>query len=260
MSVSAPTWATATLSRALTPDSEMTEHLDTVDATVAVQRTEHGWRVTGDFGSPWQQDGNEAATRAAASLRLASEVHLAIAALTPGFAFIHAGAVEWRNVGVVIPGSSRAGKSTLVQALLLQGASYLSDEYAVLDDQGRVHPYTKPLSIRGATTTGTELVPPERFGSVASRPVPVAAVVHTHHVADATWSPQHVSGAQVVLPLVANAVAARLAPSVVTTNTVAVATAGAILLDGERGEADTCARAILTFVDDLIIGKHQPNI
>ena len=57
---------------------------------------------------------------------------------------MHAGAVAWRDRGIVIPGRSHSGKTTLVRALV-EAARYYSDEFAVLDPQGRLHPYPLPL-------------------------------------------------------------------------------------------------------------------
>ena len=47
--------------------------------------------------------------------------------------FVHAGVVGWHGRAIVIPGESRSGKSELVTALVQAGATYYSDEYAVLD-------------------------------------------------------------------------------------------------------------------------------
>ena len=59
--------------------------------------------------------------------------------------FVHAGVVGWRGLAIVIPGRSHTGKSTLVAELVWRGAVYYSDEFAVLDDTGRVHPSRRPL-------------------------------------------------------------------------------------------------------------------
>src|SRR5438094_6797894 len=59
----------------------------------------------------------------------------------PRRTFLHAGVVGWRGRALVLPGRSRAGKSTLVAELVRAGATYLSDEYAVLDDAARAHPF-----------------------------------------------------------------------------------------------------------------------
>ena len=55
----------------------------------------------------------------------------------------HAGVVGWRGRAIVIPGRSHAGKSTLVAELVRRGAVYYCDEFAVLHETGRVHPYRR---------------------------------------------------------------------------------------------------------------------
>src|SRR5439155_21927898 len=60
--------------------------------------------------------------------------------------FVHAGVVGWKGHAILIPGRSFSGKTTLTTALVRAGATYDSDEYAVLDDQGRVHPFPRSLS------------------------------------------------------------------------------------------------------------------
>lgn len=51
----------------------------------------------------------------------------------------------------MVPGRTLSGKSSLVLALVKAGADYYSDEYAVFDGSGRVHPYSKPLSRRSGS-------------------------------------------------------------------------------------------------------------
>ena len=96
-------------------------------------------------------DGVEVAAPAAADVAvelLDAKVRLHIAQHAPGWTFVHAGTVAVDGYAIVLPGSSFTGKTTLVRALIEQGADYLSDEYAVFDATGLVHPYPKPLSIR----------------------------------------------------------------------------------------------------------------
>ena len=59
--------------------------------------------------------------------------------------FVHAGVVGWQGKAILIPGRSFSGKTTLVKALIEAGATYYSDEFAILDRQGLVHPYPLPL-------------------------------------------------------------------------------------------------------------------
>ncbi len=62
-----------------------------------------------------------------------------------GLTAVHAGVVELGGRALLLPGSTKSGKSSLVAELLRHGAVYFSDEYALIDAQGRAHPY--PSSI-----------------------------------------------------------------------------------------------------------------
>jgi len=62
-----------------------------------------------------------------------ADLRMLIATNTPDWIFVHAGVVALRGRALVIPGESFSGKTTLVRALVEAGATYYSDEYAVLD-------------------------------------------------------------------------------------------------------------------------------
>ena len=65
------------------------------------------------------------------------------------FFLLHAGAVAKRGAGIVFPGPSGSGKSSLTLALLRKGYRYLSDEMAVVDPvTAQLQPYPKPLAIK----------------------------------------------------------------------------------------------------------------
>jgi hypothetical protein len=49
-------------------------------------------------------------------------LRMTIALLSRKFVFIHAGAVGWRRRAIVIPGRTFVGKSTLVEAMVREGA------------------------------------------------------------------------------------------------------------------------------------------
>lgn len=203
-----------------------------------------GWRV---FGEGQQPAHGTFGFGAEGEQRLSSEVHLAIAVHAPNDVFIHAGAVSWRGQAIVVPGRSMAGKTTLVRALLALGASHLSDEYAVIDADGRVHPYARPLSVR--EPHGRMRVAPESVSCVECEPCPIRLVVVTRYEPDATWAPARQRSAGVVLPLVDNAVAAQLAPRRVLDHVTAVARFRPMTLTGPRGDAGDAARAILAEAD-----------
>jgi hypothetical protein len=128
--------------------------------------------------------------------------------------FVHAGAVAWRGRAILLPGRSRAGKSTLVRALVDAGAEYYSDEFAVLDRAGRVHPYALPLSEREAGTMRRVRTLMGPAGHVSgTRAVPVGLIVVTEYRARARWRPMALSAGEALLALVANTVAARRSPA-----------------------------------------------
>src|SRR4029079_7212295 len=96
-----------------------------------------------------------------------------------GRIFVHAGVVGWNGRAIVMPGRSYSGKSTLVAELVRQGATYYSDEFAVLDSRGRVHPWARQLAIRENCAAGKgNRSPVEAFGGKAGkRPLPIALVI-----------------------------------------------------------------------------------
>src|SRR5437870_1301491 len=102
--------------------------------------------------------------------------------------FVHAGVVGWQGQAIVIPGRSFSGKSMLVAELVRAGAAYYSDEYAVVDPQGRVHPYPKPLSLReNGAARGKKYAMEELGGRAGSKPIPVGLVVVSAYKAGARW-------------------------------------------------------------------------
>jgi hypothetical protein len=71
------------------------------------------------------------------------------AATTLHYSVFHAGAVARDEKAMLLPGSSRSGKTTLTAALLQRGFELLSDEVGALDHEtGRLTPYPRALSIR----------------------------------------------------------------------------------------------------------------
>jgi hypothetical protein len=109
--------------------------------------------------------------------------------------FVHAAVVGWTGRAIIIPGESMSGKTSLAAEFVRAGASYYSDEYAVFDERGRVHPYAKPLSIRSIADGYRQTdYPVEAFGGRAgSRPLPVGVVLITKYREQARWRPRVVS-------------------------------------------------------------------
>ena len=185
-----------------------------------------------------------AASREVALGLLDAQVRLFVAARSPDLAFVHAGVVAWRDRAIAIPGQSFSGKTTLVAALVRGGAAYVSDEYAPLDADGRVHPFLRRLTIRDG---GDELQQqPSELGEVvdARTPLELGAIVVTRYVPGAVFAPRATTAGQGALALLANTVPAQERPRQ-SLAAVATAARGCVVLEGERGDADEAAKTIL---------------
>lgn len=158
--------------------------------------------------------------------------------------FVHAGVVAWRGAAILVPGASWSGKSTLVAALVRAGATYYSDEYAVLDAAGLVHPFARPLGLRDAALR-SERVAVERLGGRAgARGIPVGLVVSTRYVPGATWRARSVSPGETMQTLFEHVllVRTRSRRALDILRRVALRAAG---VSGARGEADAAAPRLI---------------
>ena len=170
---------------------------------------------------------------------------LVLAAVAPERWFVHACVVGTPAGALLVPGPSGSGKTTLTEALLRAGAEYFSDDLAALDAQGLVHPYPRPLSIRRQGHRLKLRVRPESLGwTIATTPLVVKLVAITHYENGATFCPSAVAPAQGVLGLLGNMLAARTEPRKCLDVLTKVA-ASARFIGGPRGDASTCAEALL---------------
>ena len=182
---------------------------------------------------------------------LRSDFQLFVAGTAKRRIFVHAGVVGWKGRALVIPGRSFSGKSTLVAAMIRAGATYYSDEYAVLDSRGRVHPYSKPLSVRENGSEKQTDVPVEVFGAkngVGS--LPIGLVLVTRYQSGAMWRPRRLSPGRGVLELLANTVSARQQPKRAL-GTLQKVAAKATVLKGVRGEARQVVDSIIRIMEAL---------
>jgi hypothetical protein len=176
---------------------------------------------------------------------LESQLQLYVAETARDRIFVHAGVVGWHGRAIVLPGHTFSGKTTLVAALIRAGATYYSDEYAVLDLRGWVHPYARPLSIREEGRFQGVKCLPERLGAhTGSRPLPVGLVALSQYRPGARWRPRPLSPGQAMLALMANTVPARTRPAAALEALQRVV-AHATTVRGVRGEAEKAADALL---------------
>jgi hypothetical protein len=174
-----------------------------------------------------------------------SDVKLYVAETAPDRVFVHAGVVGFQGRAILLPGRSFSGKTTLVAALVRAGAEYYSDEYAVLDAAGGVHPYPGLLSIRRAGGAGATKCPVHALGGHAgSQPLPVGLVVVTEFRSGGEWRPRRLSPGRGALKLLANTVSARRIPATVLATLRQVVSRAPVVATG-RGEASDVVEPIL---------------
>jgi len=179
---------------------------------------------------------------------LESDMHLFIAEMSPRRVFVHAGVVGWKGKAIVIPGRTFTGKTTLVAELVRAGATYYSDEYAVLDARGRVHPFPRPLQIRDGTGRQQKQAVEMIGGRAGKKPLPVSLVVSSRYRSGAMWRPRTLSLGRGIQEMLANTVSARRQPEMVLT-TLKKSLAQARILKSVRGEARQMTDAVLRYLD-----------
>jgi len=163
--------------------------------------------------------------------------------------FVHAGVVAWKGKAILLPGKTLAGKTHLVAELVKAGATYFSDEYAVLDSDGLVHPFAKPLSMRPDKTGAQIETPVEQLGGIAGRKkLPVGLVMMSRYEEGARWRPKRLTSGQGMLALLENTFSARLSPELAM-NVLGRLVSGATVLMSKRGEASAIANSILGVVE-----------
>jgi hypothetical protein len=160
---------------------------------------------------------------------------------------VHAGAVLWGERALLLPGATHAGKSSLVAELLRRGATYFSDEYALIDSEGRVHPYPRPLLLRNGSPEQFPVLPAECNASIGDNPAPVGWILSLEYLPENTWSVGAVSQSEALLLLLRNT------PHVLSESPdlVAVfqrAVAGTTCFVGRRPDANEAVSQILRLI------------
>jgi hypothetical protein len=178
-----------------------------------------------------------------------SDLRLFVAELATHRVFVHAGVVGWKGHAIVIPGRSYSGKSTLVAELVRAGATYYSDEYAVLDSRGRVHPFSKPIELREeGKFQQRKVTVAELGGRSGTKPLPVGLVLMTQFQSGARWRPRKLTPGKGVLEMLFNTVSARRSPERALA-TLRVVVSQAAVLKGVRGNATEVVDALLKRIE-----------
>lgn len=182
---------------------------------------------------------------------VASRVRLTVAEFAVGRVFIHAGVVAWKGKAVIIPGRSFHGKTSLTVALVKRGAVYYSDEYAVLDADGFLHPFPKMLSVRGEIDERKQIdYPVEKFGGVAgTEKIRVGVVLISEYKPKARWNPKLLSPANGVIEMLQHTIPIRQNPQF-TLEVLNKIAGEAVFAKSKRGDVSKSADLILKFIED----------
>ncbi len=174
--------------------------------------------------------------------QVASDLQTFLALTAPGATFVHAAVVALDERLIVLPGASGSGKSTLAAALLDAGATYLSDEFAVVGHDGRVEAYARPLALRG--DAAAHWIPAGDYRDRAPRrPLPVDTVLFTHYSSGAAFDPVRLSPPDAVLRLLTHCPAAQKRPEE-TLRALRALAASAEAWVTPRGEAAVAVAAL----------------
>ncbi len=174
-----------------------------------------------------------------------TDVEWSVAALAPKLVFVHAGVVGWQGCAILVPGRSGSGKTRLVEAFVRAGATYYSDEYAILDARGRVHPFARPLNRRKGDDGMERIAAAELGGRVGTAPLEAGMILATRYEPGARWRPRRLSPGRAMIELLAHTLPARLRPAQ-SLAALSRVTRSALAFKGVRGEAEDLARAVLT--------------
>jgi hypothetical protein len=194
--------------------------------------------------------------RSVFALFLNSSVRAQVAARSKDWVFIHAGVVEWRGKAIVIPGRSFHGKTTLVSELLRSGATYKSDEFAILSMDGLIHSFERDLAVRVNGSKPSVPIAPEDFGSTRSTvPIEAGMVVFGNYVPGSDWNPTRISVGNGILAMIPEILSISLntefALKVLNTTFNR-----AIIVKSDRGEARDTAPKILAYFDESLAGAE----
>jgi hypothetical protein len=160
----------------------------------------------------------------------------------PGLIAVHAGAVARGEAAVILPASTHGGKSTLVRELLRQGCTYFSDEYAMIDTQGKLHAYPRAMMLRDGGELARPMLASELDAPTGRGPVRIALILAARYERESGWDVCAASGSQMLLALLKHT------PRYVSSGVIgplAAACRSALCLTGVRGEAGDAARRII---------------
>ncbi len=180
-----------------------------------------------------------------------SVIRIAVGELAPGLVFLHAGVVGWKGKAVIMPADSFKGKSTLVSELVRNGAEYYSDDFAIIDSAGLVHPFARRINRRTEDFKTYDISVEDLGGTSGTKPIPVGLVLFTEYKAGARWSPKLLKPGQGALEMIPFTLCLHDRPdfSLEVLNNIA---SNAIIISSLRSTAEKFAKTLLNYIDKRI--------
>jgi hypothetical protein len=166
-----------------------------------------------------------------------------VAERSPRRVFLRAGVVGWRDRAIVLPGGRGTGKSMLVRALVAAGATYFSDDYAVLEGN-LVQPYPSRDPYCPPRGPNLSCWLQDMGATRGPRPVPVGVVLFAPYQPGAVFKPKLISRGKSLLGMFKHAVAAQRNPTQVL-RALEIVSRRCNALEGVRADARTVAAYLL---------------
>lgn len=162
-----------------------------------------------------------------------------------GLHAVHAGAVLVNGKALLFAGASHSGKSSLVHEFYRRGIVCFSDEYALIDPEGRIHAYPRVLLVRNGGREQSPVV----HGSIAHDPAPVGWIFALQYASAGSWSVDRVPQSIALLSLLQNT-PHELDQRPQMVNAFQGAVNGAACYAGQRGEVTDAVDRILKLIEN----------
>jgi hypothetical protein len=161
------------------------------------------------------------------------------------YIIIHAGAVVVNGKSIIFPANSYSGKSSLTAEFVRQGAKYFSDEYAVISEDGFLHPFHKKISLREPGSYDQTDVSVESLGGQKSHDAMLLDyILFTKFTKYSRWKPEVLSKARAVFDLLPHAINGKNNPEF-TIRVLQNAVKNATILRSSRGESANFVKGFL---------------
>jgi hypothetical protein len=176
---------------------------------------------------------------------LYDHLHGTIALHAPAHVFVRAGVVSHQRGALLLPGMGLTGKTTLVAELVREGTTYFSDEYAVIDEQGLVHPYPSLAFLDPHDEKSEDELDEHRRPTSGQEPLPIEALALTSYRPGAVWHPKRLSRGEAIVEVISHAVPAQERPEHTMLTVTRALAHDPLAIASDRDEADSVASLLL---------------